>query len=379
MKTFFVSILFSFSCLLFQGCKASERPERTHPLQAKDVVANKHAVDDGPNPTEPKPSTSPTDIMASDLQLALVKSAGLSAGNSSTLITKAKSSIIDKASTKLVDQTTEFLSSLLGVVQDDKFKIADQSKVVAVIGTASLKVLKKLFVPDSGKLKAADFSDPALVKFVSDVASESIAKQNKTLSLEAVGPLLKGMVAGLPLDSITPAQVSTVLGSLSAGMVIAGGKSLESVDLAKFVEEANKGLMLGAGSRTGAVAETLALQAQTVAEECLKAIAGQPNFEKTKFPAIVKSTLKGAMAGSGSMSKYDAATAATIAKALIQGAVNAIKALDPLNYISLADKIAFEGTAGVKEGALEISGLEPSALDSLHIDPNEILAQLSSK
>ncbi|MBC7533472.1 MAG: hypothetical protein H7318_18025 [Oligoflexus sp.] len=379
MRTFFASILFSFSCLLFQGCKASERPERTHPLQTKDVVANKPPVGDDPNPPEPKPVTSPMDIMASDLQLALVKNADLSSGYASTLITKTKVSITDKASTKLVDQATEFLSSLLGVVQGDKLKIVDQSKVVAVIGAASLKVLKKLYVPDGGKLEAADFSDPALVKFVSDVASKAIAKQNKTLSLEAVGPLLKGIVAGLPLDSITPAQVSTVLGSLSAGVVIAGGKSLESVDLAKFVEEANKGLMLGAGSRTGAVAETLALQAQAVAQECLKAIAAQPNFEKTKFPAIVKSALKGAMAGSGSMSKYDAATAVMIAKALIQGVVNAIKALDPLNYISMANKIVSEGTAGVKEGALEISGLEPSALDSLHIDPNEILAQLSSK
>lgn len=380
VRIFFASIL--FTCFLFQGCKVNERPQRTHPQNATNSDVKKTPVSDDTIPPDVKAVMTPIDIMASDLQLALVKDAGLSKGDASTLISNTKASLSDKTTSKLVDQATEFLASLLAVVQGDKLRIVEPTKVMAVIGSASIEVLKKLYVRDAAKLQegqAADFSDPALVKFVSDVVSKAISKQNNNQSLEAVGPLLKGIVTGLPLDSVTPMQVSIVLGSLSSGVVIAGGKRFDSVEIAKFVEEANKGLMLGAGSRKGMVPETLALQAQAVAQECLKAIAGLPNFEKANFPAIIKSALKGAMAGSGSMKKYDAAVAVTVSKALIQAVVNAIKALDSLNYLSLADKIVTGGTAGVKEGALEIGGLEPTALDSLHIDPNEILAQLSSK
>ncbi len=326
------------------------------------------------------------DTMASDLQIALTSDGGLSANDAAAIMDAVKASSksaglrLDSgtaASVGLGDLAINFFAAVEKVLHSDKVKIADMDKVLKATGSFVVSSIKKAYIAESSAAKDPDLTDPALIKMLADVLGNTVAKQSAAIRLSDAAALLQGVAKGVSAEGLSTAQIAAILANVSASVSGLSAKDMAAADVQKLAGEAVRGLMSSVSAINAITPADLATHVQGIVQETIKGIGNASNFDKNTMPDLVHVIASNAMAGSGAAAKIDSAGAVVIAKAIVQGIVEAIKALNPINYVSLADKITSEGIAGVKEGVVKIPGLDEKALDGLHIDPNDILAQLS--
>lgn len=239
----------------------------------------------------------------------------------------------------------------------------------------------------SGILVAAGagLSEAELPKLVSETARGMLAGSSliKDFPVTGLGDLAQAVADGSMkgVGSLSSFKLSGIGGIAKAttGGLVKGAGAIPSLDpkaLESLAKSTSSGLFSGAktipGFEPALLPEIGSASIGALIEEASK-LSG---YDKNNLAALAKAAANGLMTASGAMGKLDSAQVIAIAKSALEGLAGASSNLGLLSAVDLIPKIIAAIKEGLKEGAVNVPGFDPTQLDSIPSSLLDILAGL---